>query len=82
MECGCTNRQMATLVFTGTFDPPAFASFVQHRADRLNLTATLLDRTPDRMRVAVFGVPEMIDAFEMACSLGPLSCVVHSVTRG
>jgi hypothetical protein len=81
MECGCSARQMATLVFTGAFDTGEFAIFVQDRADKLNLTATLLDRAPDRMRVAVFGVPAMIDAFEMACSLGPLSCLVRDVVR-
>ena len=82
MECGCSARQMATIVFTGAFDPADFAGFVQDRANRLNLTATLLDRGPDRIRVAVFGMPEMIEAFEMACSLGPLSCLVRDVARG
>jgi len=71
----------AVILFTGDFAPDAFGAFVQHRAARLDLAATLLDSAADRIRVAVSGAPEMIDAFEMACSLGPLSCLVRDVTR-
>ncbi len=69
-------------MFTGLFEPAAFAAFVHHRAARLALTAVVLDSAPDRIRVAVSGAAEMIEAFEMACSLGPLSCLVRDVTRG
>ncbi len=72
----------AVIVFTGQFEPDAFAAFVHHRAARLDVTASVLDSGPDRMRVAVSGAPEMVEAFEMACSLGPLSCRVRDVTRG
>jgi hypothetical protein len=71
----------AVILFTGDFEPDAFGAFVQHRAARLDLAAAVLDSAPHRFRVAVSGAPEMIDAFEMACSLGPLSCLVRDVTR-
>jgi acylphosphatase len=72
----------AVIVFTGQFEPDAFAAFVRHRAARLDLTASILDSAPHRIRVAVSGGPEMIEAFEIACSLGPLSCQVRDVARG
>ena len=73
---------MATILFSGSFVAADFAAFVAHRAARLDLHATILDSAADRVRVAVCGAPELVDAFELACSLGPLSCLVRDVTRG
>ena len=69
------------ILFTGHFAPEAFGAFVRHRAARLNLAATILDSSLERVRVAVSGGAEMIEAFELACSLGPASCLVRDVTR-
>ncbi len=72
----------AIIVFTGQFEPESFAAFVRHRAARLDLQATVLAGGLDRIVVAVSGGSEMIEAFEMACSLGPTSCLVRDVSRG
>lgn len=70
-----------TLIFTGAFEPDAFAEFVGHRARRLDLHAELAELGPDRVSVAVRGAPELVDAFEAACSLGPINCLVLDVVR-
>lgn len=67
--------------FTGRFDTEAFGDFARHRADRLDLSLRFDAAGPTRFAVEVAGEPDLIDAFEMACSLGPLSCLVLDVSR-
>jgi hypothetical protein len=74
-------RETVTFLFTGRFDTASFAEFARHRAARLSLDAELSDPRPDRMRVTVSGQPDLVDAFEMACSLGPIDCLVEDVVR-
>jgi acylphosphatase len=68
--------QAATLVFHGRFRTESFLEFVRHRAERLALRAAIGTVTPDRIEVSVAGEAELLDAFELACSLGPIDCVV------
>ena len=74
-------RETVTFVFTGRFNTKTFAEFAQHRAARLSLDAELSDLRPDRVRVTVAGQPDLVDAFEMACSLGPIDCLVADIVR-
>ena len=74
-------RVVATIVFTGSFAPARFAEFADHRARRLDLGARLDRLASDEIAVTVEGEPDLIDAFEMACSLGPIECVVRDVER-
>ena len=71
----------ARIEFVGTLRPDAFVDFVHHRARRLDLAARVEAAGPERVRVVVEGEPDLIDAFEMACSLGPLDCLVRAVVR-
>jgi hypothetical protein len=64
------------IVFVGRFVPQSFAEFVHHRAHRLALSAGIDVIGPDRVEVSVTGEPDLVDAFEMACSLGPINCLV------
>ena len=74
-------QDAVTFLFTGRFDPSSFAEFARHRAARLSLDAFAVDIGPGRISVAVSGKPELVDAFEMACSLGPIDCLVEDVIR-
>ncbi len=65
-----------TLVFHGRFQTESFLEFVRHRAERLGLRAGVGTVTPNRIEVSVAGDEELIDAFELACSLGPIDCLV------
>jgi hypothetical protein len=52
---------------------------MQDRAQRLALDATIETLGPSFASVRVAGQPGLVDAFEMACSLGPHDCLVDSV---
>ncbi len=67
--------------FTGSFRPRSFVRFVQDRARRLELAASIRHSSRSEIIVAVAGEPELIGAFEMACSLGPYDALVRDVRR-
>jgi hypothetical protein len=70
-----------TLIFIGRFRPESFLEFVHHRAERLALGTRLGTVRPDRIEVFVTGEEDLIDAFEIACTLGPLDCLVLDHAR-
>lgn len=77
-ECGAEMAltRSIRLTFEGRFVVSSFAAFVERRAARLDL-GVLVKTASDRLfAVDVTGQPDLIDAFEMACSLGPLDCLV------
>ncbi len=73
--------ETVTFLFTGRFDTQSFAAFARHRAARLSLDAGAPDLETDRICITVSGEPDLVDAFEMACSLGPIDCLVADVVR-
>ncbi|MCW6507016.1 hypothetical protein [Lichenifustis flavocetrariae] len=74
-------REAATIKFSGTLDPARFCEFLDHRARRLDLDTRLDGVGSEAVTVTVEGEPDLIDAFEMACSLGPANCLVREVER-
>lgn len=74
-------RTIATLLFTGRFRPRSFRAFAEHRARLLDLDARWTEAEPGRIAVTVSGQGAFVDAFEMACSLGPIDCLVLEVER-
>ncbi len=74
-------RCVSRMVFLGRFAPASFAAFARERAVRLTLDLTIEQLSPQRITVVVAGQPGLVDAFEMACSLGPLDCLVLDVER-
>ncbi len=74
-------RTVATLIFRGSLDPARFVDFAEHRARRLDLHARLDDASARAVTMTVAGDADLIDAFEMACSLGPAGCLVRDFAR-
>ena len=74
-------RTVATLIFRGSLDPEQFVDFAERRARRLDLHARLDDASPRAVTMTVAGEADLIDAFEMACSLGPAGCLVRDFAR-
>lgn len=70
------------LTFRGEIAAPSFADFARHRAAKLSLALDLLDQARGLSRMRVSGHPALLDAFEMALSLGPQDCLVRDVERG
>jgi len=69
------------MVFLGRFVPESFAEFMRHRAERLSLEARFGRLGTERVEVEVGGEADLIDMFEMACSLGPIDCLVLDIRR-
>lgn len=67
--------------FRGDLVVRSFAEFARHRAARLALSIAPLAETATRARYAVTGPADLIDAFEMALSLGPADSLVIDVLR-
>ncbi len=74
-------RSLATIEFIGWFETDHFAEFIDHRARRLDLDMRVEAADDHHFSLCVSGEPDLIDAFEMACSLGPLDCLVIDVIR-
>jgi acylphosphatase len=72
---------MVTLVFTGRFEPDSFVDFARHRAARLSLHAIFSLVRTDRIEVLLSGEDDLVDMFEVACSLGPFDCLVDDTRR-
>lgn len=73
--------ERAILEFRGILVPASFAEFARHRAARLALDLTALEETQTGARYALAGPADLLDAFEMALSLGPADCLVLDVVR-
>lgn len=65
--------------FRGQLIAESFAEFARHRALRLTLDLTALAEEATLARYRIGGQPDLVDAFEMACSLGPADCLVLDV---
>ena len=76
-----TMSERARFVFTGRFRADSFIEFARHRAARLGLWIDLAQISDEAITVNVSGAAELVDAFEMACSLGPYDCLVLEVAR-
>jgi hypothetical protein len=86
-----TMSEQARFVFTGQLRADSFIEFARHRAARLGLridvgqisdqAVTVQALTVQALTVTVSGAAELVDAFEMACSLGPYDCLVLEVAR-
>jgi hypothetical protein len=74
-------RQTVRMSFKGHFVPPSFLEFADRRAARLDLDFSVTSADADRVAIEISGQPDLIDAFEMACSLGPLDCIVLDCER-
>ena len=76
-----TNDAAASFVFEGTFEVESFHAFARRRAARLSLSLAFGAASPQAVALSVCGPAALVDAFEMACSLGPIDCLVIDVQR-
>ena len=65
----------------GQLAAPGFADWVCDRAARLDLTGWVRSDGPSAMTIVVAGPPTLVDAMEMACSLGPMDVLVERIER-
>ncbi|WP_103222815.1 hypothetical protein [Roseibium marinum] len=74
-------RESVTFNFRGHFRVDSFLAFARHRAARLDLPLAVLASDDGMIALAVEGQADLVDAFDMACSLGPHDCLVLDVER-
>lgn len=72
---------MIVMTFEGLLPVQSFGDFAQHRAKKLSLSLNVLSQNFQCARFIVKGPHVLIDAFEMAMSLGPAECHVKNIER-
>lgn len=73
--------QAARFTFRGRMAGQSFTEFALHRARRLDLEIGVGFCDAAQATFSVRGQEDLVDAFEMACSLGPYDCIVLEVER-
>ncbi|KMW58659.1 hypothetical protein AIOL_003638 [Candidatus Rhodobacter oscarellae] len=63
----------------GVFAPESFVGWICHRARLLDLAGSVKAQGNTDMYIHVQGPQPMIDAMEMACSLGPMDANVERI---
>ncbi|NVK35975.1 MAG: acylphosphatase [Rhodobacteraceae bacterium] len=66
----------AKIEFYGTFDTRHFCDWIGHRAHKLGLTGRIEAASSERITLYVQGQEELLNAMEVACSLGPIDADV------
>lgn len=74
-------RESVIFTFKGSFVVESFLAFAVHRASKLDLPLAVLASDDSMVALAVDGQVDLVDAFDMACSLGPHDCLVLDVER-
>lgn len=69
----------AEIRLIGTFNPPSFKSWICTRAHLLDLKGSVTSHGTQSISILVQGPQALIDAMEMACSLGPMDALVDRV---
>lgn len=74
---------MAAEAFTiiGRFAPPDFTPWIEGHARRLGVAVRFGDPAPGALAMQVDGPPDLIDAMEMGCLLGPQKVWVDAILR-
>jgi hypothetical protein len=76
---GGAKERAVELRFRGSLGEP-FVAFALRRAARLSLRGWIEAEAPDHVTVAAEGPEALVDAFEIACSLGPIDAFVQDWT--
>lgn len=69
----------AKIQLSGVFNPESFADWICHRARLLDLTGSVDAQGITEMHIFVQGPQPLIDAMEIACSLGPMDANVERI---
>jgi hypothetical protein len=73
--------EAARFTFRGQMVCKSFTEFALHRARRLDLEIYIGACDAACATLSVRGQEDLVDAFEMACSLGPYDCIILDIER-
>jgi acylphosphatase len=71
-----------TFQLTGQLQSEDFSVWMTKQAAKLGVDFELLSSTPNQIDVSATGTSVMLEAFALACSLGPKSVYVESLEMG
>lgn len=71
----------ARLEITGALADESFVGWIVERARRLSLSGAVRRISEANIEVTVEGPEALVDAMELACSLGPASVLVDGIVR-
>lgn len=69
----------AEIRLIGVFKPDTFSDWICHRARLLDLMGSVSTVGLNDLRVVVQGPQALVDAMEIACSLGPMDADVQRI---
>lgn len=69
------------MILHGEFSAGSFVSWIEAYARKLGLTGTIHTSGPDRIELHLEGPPELVDAMEVGCLLGPIDIWVETIER-
>lgn len=70
-----------TFVLHGALAAPGLVPWIDRHVRRLGLAARIIARESARVEMAVSGPPDLLDALEMGCILGPIEVWVETIER-
>ena len=71
-----------SFLILGDFAPPAFLPWIERHGRRLGLSVQVAACGTGRLSLRVAGPPDLLDAMEMGCLLGPREVWVEEIARG
>ncbi|MEP1768821.1 MAG: hypothetical protein ABJJ53_19545 [Sulfitobacter sp.] len=77
-----TASDVLDFTLTGTLSSPDFIPWMNRQAGKLGVTYDARLVSAARMQITAEGAPEMLEAFALACSLGPSSVMIDELLWG
>jgi len=70
-----------SLLINGHFPSDDFCEWIMHHATKLNLSGWVKPHSDKHIEVLVTGNQTLIDALEVACSLGPIDAHIETIVK-
>ncbi|WP_227269722.1 hypothetical protein [Roseobacter weihaiensis] len=72
-----SHRETITFRLLGQVEAADFFTWMERHAGKLGVEFDMIEALPHRVSIRASGAEEMVDAFALACSLGPQSVCVE-----
>lgn len=80
-EMALASNAREQMILHGEFSAGSFVPWIEAYARKLGLTGTIQEAGSDRIELHLEGPPELVDAMEVGCLLGPIDIWVETIER-